>query len=318
MKMLYLRGFMFDKLASSAKKNWVIIFSTVLGLALLIVSVWLVPSSDDAWKLIDDLSYTIGSVLIGSAVFGGIMKWGMLGDILQEHISKSFYDPANIKNQDVVVERWELLTKAMLSKVLPCDHDAAVYRLKEGFFNSELHYHYEDFHIRYEVNIDDATGIADISSIMTARVVKSPGSKNPVLVQRIDANGATTVDEVFSINDRNVSPLFKKEDNVYEYSIPLKSFPKSINVKRVGSRVQNVSVDPTIVWNVMRYTKGASITVKMINSNSCYKPVFTEVGLTKLPKDYEQKSSSTETTWIIADTGSLLLPGHGCTIVFTK
>jgi len=269
---------------------------------------------------LNSLLSDLGSIVLGAGFFTVILQSAQFTELFERHITWVFYDPAKIKNQKVVIDRWKVMTQSLLKSVLPNSYRQATNSIYKQFFNSELHCHFENYSVRYDIDIDEEADTIKIKSYVTADLVITEDVDDPVLKQEHkvkDGKSSLTQLRIDSTDIDIAAFLEKKTDKAFEIKLPLRDYRDSHNgVVRYEKRVvieQSLSKEPYIVSTVSRYMKGATEVVVKVNHED-YTVVFYKSGLGSMPEDgYSQVEDGIQ-IWTLAKGNDLLLPGQGYTI----
>lgn len=260
--------------------------------------------------------FSLGTIIVGAGIFGGIMKTAFFSDLFKNHIADVFYDPARISDKNIAISRWRALTESLLKSVLPKQFSDAVSKIENAFLNSELEYHFENYRVEYQITVDDHK-IARIVSTATTEIVLSPHVKDIVLKQESSISCGKIMQLELYINNTQItdSQHVNFTDTSSKINYPLKRHvhDKLIEFKKVSVYTQNLNEEPYINVRVSRYIRGAKIKSKLIEG---YKVVFIPSTLNKLPQDHYQKIETNGwETWTLAHPKDLLLPGQNYTMV---
>lgn len=271
-------------------------------------------------KICLNTSYAI----LGGGVFAAIVKSSDFTKIFKSHIADVFYDPEKIKSEISLIDRWGLITGALLKNVLPTAHRKAVEIIQKEFIISEAEYHYENYKVEYLIKVEPTTNIATIDQKTVTTIILSPHAKNPTLSQemnslteweisRLTLNG---IDRLEKLKKERIGSLNKISlENLGEYAKEREgSKDRVIQFERVDTRTQDLSEDPYIAVKIIRYTKGAEVRAKISPDN--YKLHFYRFGLGDLPDDhYKPNAVMGFDVWQIALPDCLQLPGQGFVII---
>lgn len=264
-----------------------------------------------------------GSAILGAGVFAVIMKSAQFTELFRNHIYQVFYQPEKLDGV-ALIDKWKIITSALLKDVLPSTHQHAVEKIENQFFNSERDYHFEELTLSYDINVKD--GVASISSVNSSTLIISPASENPVLEQFIEIRGKFNF-KALRFNDIPCQDpdLFKvdpSQPNRRLLRVPLNKFAKLnanndkiIRMERAVQWTQNLVDDPYIKANIKTYIKGAKIRVRVTGG---YKVHFERFGLGELPEQhYITDDGAGYERWQLVRANDLLLPGQGFIIVLS-
>lgn len=274
-----------------------------------------------------DALLKIGSAILGAGVFAVIMKSAQFTEVFQKNIMDVLYNPVNLTDKSVLKEKWIFLTNEMLKQVLPKVHYDATNQIEKQFLNSELEYHFENYEVTYDINVDSASNIATTVTTTKASLVLSPNIDNPVFKQvfysdekqkllRLSLNGQREISIALIENPE------KEKSQVLTF--PLKKYDNRtdkekdciIPFERVVQSKQDLGVDPYIAFESGRYTKGMIVKAKISDEHKIH---FERFGSGILPPDYHEENDGTEyERWKLAEPEKLLFPGEGFIMVIIK
>lgn len=307
----------FDKFIVTPCKHNLTLMLVIAGVVLVIIGA------------VTDVQFilTTGSATLGAGVFAAIIKSTQFTNLFQQHISEVFYDPAKVKDGVPLIYKWRRITIALLKDVLPKSHSKAADLIENQFFNSELEYHFENYRITYEISVDKNTRMADVVAKIDTLIVLSPKSENPMLIQALTTGKPDSV-QVRRLHLGGKKCKFedyckpsKTEKDKFEIEVPLSQFarynPMSgdrvLDMDRCVTWAQDLTVEPDIEGEVIRYIKGAEIKAKI---NDGYKILFRKFGLGELPVDhYIEDDGEGFQRWKLAESEDLLLPGQGYILI---
>ncbi len=270
----------------------------------------------------------VGSAILGAGVFAGIMKSSQFTEVFKKHIFDVLYDPNEATRGDETIDtmvKWRILTEAILKDTLPLAFQDATEKIEKKFLNDELSYHYEDYTVQYDIDIDENM-IATIQNKTITTLVLSENHAEPVFEQDVKViSKATTMtltslylnSQAYDLEKFNYTQDAENDDR-YNISIPLKDFKNSasncIKLERTTSWTQDLKEDPWITGFIKRYIKGLTIKAKVSDN---YKLVFDKFGLEKLPNNYHNNDTGYD-RWQLATSSTLLLPGQGYVLSIVK
>lgn len=269
----------------------------------------------------------VGSAILGAGVFAVILKSSQFTVLFQKHIMDVLYNPANMSDKSVLKEKWIFLTNEMLKQVLPKVHYDATNQIEKQFLNSELEYHFENYEVTYDINVDSASNIATVLTTTKASLVLSPNIDTPVFKQVFYSDEKQTLLRL-SLNGQRETSIGLIENPEKEKSqiltFPLTKYDNRVDkekdciipFERVVQSKQDLGIDPYIAFESGRYTKGMIVKAKINNE---YKIHFERFGSGILPPDYHEENDGTEyERWKLAEPEKLLFPGEGFIMVIIK
>ena len=261
-----------------------------------------------------ELLAQLGWAMLGAGVFATILKSGQFSDLFQKHIADVIYNPARAENQKILPEKWRLLTDARIKELLPSSYSTAVAGIEKRFFDDELDYHFESFEIVYSIVVTDSTVVITNTMDTTLRIPKHV--KDPVFKQKIRGDQPARLTAIF-INNRKIDltdkTLFTGKGESRELVLNLRKYAKgadSVELVRTFVMTQNLLAEPYITAVISRFIKGAVI--KGLISPS-HKLRFIGMGISLV--EPETIDGNGYTTWCLAGSDDLLLPGQGYMIV---
>ncbi|MEF1254370.1 hypothetical protein [Vibrio sp. M260112] len=261
----------------------------------------------------------VGSAILGAGVFAAIMKSSQFTQVFQKHIYDVFYEPSNIENGIPVIQKWKVISNALISKILPSNHEEVVEKIEQQFFSKSMDYHIEDFVSKYKLVVTDNT--LSVFCTSNYKVVVSPYVDEPKLKQTLKTeagdvklsalrlNGVSYTNDAF-VEHESDPTLRVCEIKLNDYAKHRRcSDQKTVKFERVLSWTQDLKTEPYIKAYISTYIKGATIEVK---SDKGYKVIFERFGLGDLPENhYIEDTGEGYERWNLADSDHLLLPGQG-------
>lgn len=302
--------------------------SKAYGLSLgITVSHWFSTSPQDFTPYMRTIAITI----IGSGVFGVILKSAQFSEIFQRQVANVFYNPEYSGDMKEMRRRWSILTRGMLRATLPETYSSAAKAIREAFFTEELEYHLQDMEYKFDIKIQGETAI--IHQTTTFYIVASPHVKAPVLYQRLRVGKSA---ELISIRvNGNFLPIgdFFYEDpddeSLYHFKFPMEqhlerdktSNERRLHFERIYQVEQNIRTEPYILLNLTRYCKKGRVTARVNSGELFFKPtgfrkpdrIEPSVDAHSGWRTWELKSDSRDDKG--AQDDGLLLPGQGAILI---
>lgn len=307
------REFFGTALLNPILSNTSLMIFSVGVLAILVSAAELKGLPENYGKLLAQL----GWAMLGAGVFAGVMKSAQFSELFQKHIADVIYDPSRAENQDVLLEKWRLLTDARVKRLLPSTYSKAVAGIEHRFFNNELHYHFEAFQMSYTISVTNGT--AEITNTMHAALRIPKHIDDPVFRQNIRVDTPAKLTTIF-INSKKIDlddpTLFVGEGDSRELVLHLRKFAKgadSVVIERTFAMTQNLVSEPFISAVVSRYIKGAVIKGKITPG---HKLRFIGMGIDPIEK--ETTDGEGYTKWRLAAPDDLLLPGQGYMLIIVS
>ena len=270
------------------------------------------------------LFYAAGGAILGGGVFAVIMKSAQFTELFQQHIFEVINDPAKIIDKEDMRRKWQTLSTSMLKNVLPQYSDKAAELLMNKFLKSELEYHFEDFEATYDLHVEDDGDIINITNKMRSKLLISPVSDKPTLVQTITTASDDGSSELLQLLINNHDQLNNADfsqvtdmEGKKELRLELNQFchdgsARSVNFERVLQTKQNLRQEPYIVATISRYIRGGIIKAKLHTNG--YRLYLKKTGgngtmskMTQDPDGYYRLN--------LAASNELLLPGQGYIIM---
>lgn len=249
--------------------------------------------------------------------------------LIQNKLLDVFMDPSSVRDQHYSLqERWRLLSESRLKGVLPELFKDATQLLEKQFFNTELEYHFEDYSQKYDISID-ADGLATVINTFKAKIVKNKAAQSCIFRQGSSSMSSEIDLRELEIKGQRVnsaeelSHYFNKEGFSSKLSIDLNQYTEDkIRFKRVFSYTQDLKTEPFIIASISKYIMGGQLKVKVPDG---YEVTFNKSGInlnySKHPTVNTTESTQPDTEgyrkWVLASTGSLLLPGEGYILIIT-
>jgi hypothetical protein len=303
-------------LVSPIKNNPAI---SLLGFGLLIYLFGIAKSpylSDDIGKHLAPL----GQSIVSAGVFSAILKSSQFSALFQEHILATFYDPAKILDNKLILDKWLTLTNSILRKILPISYSKVAEAIMARFFDHGLEYHFTDFEIIYNIAID-TNGDACLTNTLRADLVISPHCEKPIFTQEIESDSPTTLVSLiiggaaidltkFAGSHSNQKGLSLKF-NLLDY---IRDDNRSVQIVRSFLTNQHIPSEPFISATISRLIKGAVIRTRITDG---YRIRFISNGI-ELKDDQPILDGEGYWRWVLAKPGDLLLPGQGYTLVVVK
>jgi hypothetical protein len=250
-------------------------------------------------------------------------------DLIEKKFLDVFFDPKQVGSDTISFqERWRILTESRLKEVLPMLHKDATMLLENHFFNSELEYHFENYSQKYDIDVDE-NGIAVIKNTFKANIIKNKAYEKCNFKQGTTSQ-AGEVDLIeLEIAGKRIQDeallgrYFSKQDYSGSLMIDLNEYQgEHIRFKRVFTVKQDLKKESYITTHISKYIKGGQLKVKV---SSGYKITFIRSGF--YPKDINAiaddktqnpvPDSDGYQKWLLASSGSLLLPGQGFILTVT-
>ncbi|NKC16735.1 MAG: hypothetical protein GKR94_32440 [Gammaproteobacteria bacterium] len=330
----------------------------ILGGALLTfvgatLGTWLDAMIDGA----GDAAVKGGSAILGAGIFAAIMKSAQFTDLFKEQIQEVFrtdsfrelvqgnvheaiHNPQTAFGVDDLKDKWLKLTQSLLRSILPSTHLNASQRIMEQFLDAELHYHFTEHEIRYEISVQE--GIASITDITRTKLVIAPNAPEPVFSQELTVEG-TCLLKTLIVNGEPIvqdgrfvekyEDILSKDDKAddkaekeYKFRLPLERFLGSrssdedrvVTLERSYDITQSIESEPYLIGTMKRFVKGLTVGAKISGDYDLY---FTETGLDHTTRDKPinpYTDSEEYTCWKLANPDELLLPGQGYAIILLK
>jgi hypothetical protein len=296
-------------------------FGVIAGIS----GVLLLNFPQNSWQgSLGKMLLAISTALLGGGVFSVIAASKNYTRLLQKHLVDVFFHPEKLPDQTISLkERWGLLTKARLKGVLPQIYANATALIEEQFFNSELQYHFEKYHQKFDITVDDQ-GIATIVNTFKADVVRNQACTEFTFKQK-SKNKCSPIELLgFRLNGIPQAPAdagFKSSDFECEFNCDLSKLgTPTVELERVITYQQDILKEPYIIATVSRYIKGGELKVRISDG---YDVVFNRSGLRSqaieaLDEDSPAKDFERFRTWTLARRSDLLLPGQGFILVITS
>lgn len=263
----------------------------------------------------------ISSATLGAGVFAAVMKSAQFTSIFQQHIFDVFYRPQLAFGLEPLIAKWLNLTNFILKSNLPENYKDAADKIWEQFINGDIHYHFESFEAKYNIEIDD-NGIATVTHTIKTKITVSPNKKDPVIEQKINVDGSCTLlslsvdnkpvefENLLVPNEKNPSErLFKLELSKF---LPEGTKEKTISLNRTYKFSQNLHKEPYIVATFARYLRGCLVKTKV---PAGYKMYFKTTGFSSEGFNDSFTDGESFTNWRLAGPSDLLLPGQGYIIL---
>ncbi len=262
----------------------------------------------------------LGRTIVIAGVFSVILKSVQFSAVFRDIIMAAIYNPAHIDDEPLLLKNWRLITDAIYSKWLPPRYPKPTKLLDSRYIDSKADYHFTDFQIQYDIDVK-ADGRGSVGNTLKADIFLAPGRRNPVFVQTIEGDGATTL-LWLRIND--------KKFEAYDFQI-LADKPRTsrltlnllehVNPETGGARLerafkteQNVHSEPFINATLTRFINGAVIKTRISKG---YHIRFINDSI-EMPNDDPVVDNDGYMRWVLAAPGKLLLPGQGYTLVIVK
>lgn len=322
----FVRAVLLEPLREVTK--YIALLLVMLGCALILLNValggllgeLLHSSADQASKAVSN----VGSAILGAGVFAVIMKSAQFTTLFQERIMEVFNQPVDTFGLPSVKDRWKGLTDSILGKTLPNSHAAdASSRIRDQFLNEELQYHFENYNVRYDIEVENGTAV--IRHLVQANLVISPLHQAPVFTQEMRIDGAYELLEVRINGDPVEHQQFLKKapSGLWTFTLPLKGFltgsraaaDRSVGFERSYRITQNVAREPYIMATIKRYTKGLTVCARI---SPGYDLFFATTGLDQneeLSEVAGSRDAEEFTRWRLARLDELLLPGQGFVLI---
>ncbi len=270
---------------------------------------------------ISKILISISSAALGAGVFAAVMKSAQFTSIFQQHIFDVFYRPQLAFGLEPLIGKWLNLTNSILKSNLPENYKDAADKILEQFINGDIHYHFENFEAKYNIEITDS-GIANVTHTITTKVTVSPNKKNPIIEQKINVDGTCTLVSLSIDNEpvkfENLLIPNDKDPNERFFKLELSKFlpegtkEKTISLKRTYKFTQNLHKEPYIVATFARYLRGCLVKAKV---PSDYKMYFKTTGFSSENPNDGFIDGEAFTNWRLAGPSDLLLPGQGYIIL---
>ena len=291
-----------------------------LGLVCILVGA-LAGKAIDRWPFIPDGTgaavLNIGTGILGAGVFAVIMKSAQFTELFQRHITDVFYNPEKFKTSAELQDKWKLITNAILKDVLLLPHDKVAESIQKQFFDKDIHFHFEDFEMKYEISVATDADSFTTNHILKATLLVSPNQDHPVL----DQSMTVTVDGECELTHLNVNDAVQNtkdklvKDPVvpskYNFRLELEKFVKTradgrkfVKLERTLKTTQKLSEEPYRFGAIGRYINGGVVKAKVTTKG--YRIFFKKSG----PKVDPVSDAENYRCWTLAQVDDLLLPGQ--------
>lgn len=275
-------------------------------------------------------SLNIGSATLGAGIFALIMQTTTFVNVLKKHLYSVIYSPETERPYHSLVDSWTTLTEAILRNVLPIVHANAAETIKNKFFDEEIDFHFEQYCVEYEINVEEDGSVRVIEKL-TANIYLSPHRENPIFEQTSEVIGVSKILSL-RLNGKSVDNNVQSKDEIEgiqknKLSIPLNEYIQKEIKNELSQRVikyerveefnqPRLNDEPYIIGDLSRYTKGYEVRAKITEG---YNLFFETLGMSKTVEDpKEVELHSGWKSWTIADNHVTLLPGSGFIIVISK
>lgn len=304
---------------------WLII---IIGLLLMVLAYFLKSFFPSGFgQLFADFSLDVSSAVLGGGVFAAIIKSSQFSKIFTQKLSDVIYSPDKYFKKEDILNKWKVLTVALLKPTLPSDYKMAADEISKQYLESELKYRYEGLERKYDIKVSEDGVNAEIIQSVQAKIVIPPGYDEVVMEHSFNAESEVYLKDLF-INNKKVDiegGLFKDEsDNGdWKFTINLLDYQlfdnglgeKYLNYSRICKFTTNLYKDPNMMLSLSKYVRGMVVKVRINDSGS-----FDLKGIgVALGDDAEPEECAEGWTWYrLADGDSLLLPGQGYTLTMVS
>lgn len=238
---------------------------------------------------------------------------------LRHNLLEIIYTPPEAADNKQFQDKWEMLTKLLLSRLLLEQSEAATAAIVKSLMDKRQSYYLDDFQTKYRLSIRDDT--ITVTNTMCADVHLAPNCNNHVFSQTIESDAAAEL-LWFTLDNRKVTPVLERSGrgdeqqgekltitvNLEEYLQPQQ---KTIRLERVYQTVQNLRTEPFISATISRFIKGAVIRTRISRG---YRVRLIANGIEKCDPVPEADGGG-YIRWDLAKPNVLLLPGQGYTLV---
>ena len=265
-----------------------------------------------------------GSAILGGGVFAALMKSAQFSEIFQRNVHAVFYSPGSMVGLEETKRRWKILTISIFQKYLTSSCEQAANKVCDIFFSKKQEYHFEDMEITLELQLAPNKKDLHIRIARKVTVIIAPnvtpaithtikGGYNHKLTSLVIDGEPKTPKDYFTPSADN--------PNHMTFKLPFKKYCKSsgfsasrsFTLERLNEYDQDISIEPFIIINSIRFVCGLIVKVKVIDCLS----YFATTGIDEFD-DSEGKIEGTGfKRWQIAGNQEMLLPGQGFLVVVT-
>lgn len=211
----------------------------------------------------------LGSVIIGGGFFSALTKTKHYTDFFQKRIFDVFFNPAIHISNDILKEKWIILTKSLLNKTSKEFHDKAPDEIYDRYIDIKTDYHYSDMVVTYNIELKDNIIIAN--QFITHNVIVNPKVNNVIMEHSItgnvDKNDTVDLTEV-RIDNKIYKPEIMTDVNTGAKKIIIKKETinqKQYKLERYFKYSQNIKKDPFLLTEYSRFINGLEVRYKAIN-----------------------------------------------------
>lgn len=262
----------------------------------------------------------VGGTILGAGVFVVILKSAQFTEIFKKHISDVIYNPANLKDPVLFVEKWKVFTEAILSEVLPLSFNKAGEAIRKQYFDDELEYHFEDFDLQYEIEVVYGSSVK-VKNTFKANLIISPNVSNPKFIQKIKSDKTAQLSSLYINGDKidTGEKNFKDDGNGQKVlTLELNKYAKgqsSVKFSRTFVIEQDIKTEPFISVVLSRYVKGATVRAKIKNPSNKGSHNIRFVGMGIEMAAQPRVDDGGFNRWVLAQSEDLLLPGQGFILI---
>jgi hypothetical protein len=238
---------------------------------------------------------------------------------LRDNLLEVIYNPPGMADNKQCQDKWEMLTKLLLSRLLLEQSEAATAAIVKSLMAKRQSYYLDDFQTKYRLKIDDNT--ITVTNSMCADVHLAPDCNNHVFSQTIESDAAAELIS-FTLDNRKVEPVQERrrrgdgqqgEELTITVNLEqhLQPGQKTIRLERVYQTVQSLRTEPFISATISRFIKGAVIRTRVSQG---YRVRLIANGIEKCDPIPEPDGGGF-IRWDLAKPNVLLLPGQGYTLI---
>ncbi|MBD0788196.1 hypothetical protein HUO09_17715 [Vibrio sp. Y2-5] len=275
------------------------------------------------------------ATLVGAGIFSTVMKTAQFSDLFKKQLYSVVYQPdeSSVISDEMLDHGWKTLTRIKLENILPQsivnDANESMHNL---FFNSHSDYHFEKYDVEYEIcKIEGDDDCVLVKQYTKTTIKIAPFAERPMLNQIINTGDDHAIINLWLNNQHIISseeginsPLVKRvervveNDNQYVLAVNLNEFTEgenSVELKKSVQFKQNLTKEPYFLAAMRRFTKGATVKVKITDD---FKLFFKLTGPNAATKSLDPIEIMGARIWTLADDQTLLLPGHGYILMVFK
>ena len=313
-----------EKTIIKPAKQHITLLLLIIGSLLVFIGTIHGPTIDN-WSFVPkgtgDIIQKVGSAILGAGVFAVIMKSAQFTEYFQNSIHEVFYKPETTVSVEIIKQKWEILTRSLLKDTLPASYENASEVIMKRFFNDELQFHFEDFNVSYEFELNPANKkTVSVTHTTTATIVISPNHEYATIKQRLKNGGPLSIKSLLiddiPVNINNCLTIDPNDPTLRIFELtarPKSILDKKIKMERVYEYQQDITQEPYVIANLERYVKGFVVKAK---STGC-KLYFRPTGSESIGNPTGHTDGQNYTRWVLADRNTLLLPGQGYIFVLT-